>query len=170
MDLRFSAEEEAFRKELVDFLEKEVPPEMQADYDGLDLSQEQYEFAGAFDKKLAARGWLCMHLPKEYGGQGASITRQLIFNEEMGYRRVPSRASMGINIVGPAIMLYGNEEQKKRYLSATARGEMEWCQGFSEPNSGSDLASLRTTAREESDCYVVNGQKIWSSRAHHAHY
>ncbi|MBI4527379.1 MAG: acyl-CoA dehydrogenase family protein [Deltaproteobacteria bacterium] len=170
MDLRFSEEEEAFRKELVEFLEREVPPEMEADYDGLDLSQEQFEFAGVFDKKLAAKGWLCMHWPKEYGGQAASITRQLIFNEEMGYRRVPSRASMGINIVGPAIMLYGNEEQKKRYLSATARGEAEWCQGFSEPNSGSDLASLRTTAREESDCYVVNGQKIWSSRAHHAHY
>jgi alkylation response protein AidB-like acyl-CoA dehydrogenase len=170
MDLRFSPEEEAFRKELVAFLEKEVPPEMQADYDGLDLSPEQFEFAGAFDKKLAAKGWLCMHWPKEYGGQAASITRQVVFNEEMGYRRVPSRSSMGINIVGPAIMLYGNEEQKKRYLSAIARGDTEFCQGFSEPNSGSDLASLRTKAVEESDHYVVNGQKIWSSRAHHAKY
>ncbi|HEY1373869.1 MAG TPA: acyl-CoA dehydrogenase family protein [Candidatus Binatia bacterium] len=170
MDLRFSPEEEAFRKELVAFLEKEVPLEMQADYDGLDLSPEQFEFAGAFDKKLAAKGWLCMHWPKEYGGQAASITRQVVFNEEMGYRRVPSRSSMGINIVGPAIMLYGNEEQKKRYLSAIARGDTEFCQGFSEPNSGSDLASLRTKAVEESDHYVVNGQKIWSSRAHHAKY
>ncbi len=168
MDLRFSREEEAFRKELVEFLEREVPPEMQADYDGLDLSPEQFEFAGAFDRKLAAKGWLCMHWPREYGGQAASITRQLVFNEEMGYRRVPSRSSMGINIVGPAIMLYGNEQQKKRYLSEISRGEAEWCQGFSEPNSGSDLASLRTTAVEESDHYVVNGQKIWSSRAHHA--
>jgi alkylation response protein AidB-like acyl-CoA dehydrogenase len=170
MDLRFSAEEEAFRKELVAFLEKEVPPEMEADYDGLDLSPEQFEFAGAFDKKLAAKGWLCMHWPKEYGGQSASITRQVVFNEEMGYRRVPSRSSMGINIVGPAIMLYGNEAQKKRYLSAIARGDTEFCQGFSEPNSGSDLASLRTKAVEDGDNYIVNGQKIWSSRAHHASY
>jgi 3-oxocholest-4-en-26-oyl-CoA dehydrogenase alpha subunit len=170
MDLRFSPEEEAFRKELIAFLEKEVPSEMEADYDGLDLSPEQFEFAGAFDKKLAAKGWLCMHWPKEYGGQSASITRQVIFNEEMGYRRVPSRSSMGINIVGPAIMLYGNEAQKKRYLSAIARGDTEFCQGFSEPNSGSDLASLRTKAVEEGDYYVVNGQKIWSSRAHHASY
>lgn len=170
MDLRFSPEEEAFRTELVEFLGKEVPPEMEADYDGLDLSPEQFEFAGAFDRKLAAKGWLCMHWPKEYGGQAASITRQVVFNEEMGYRRVPSRSSMGINIVGPAIMLYGNEEQKKRYLSAIARGDTEFCQGFSEPNSGSDLASLRTKAVEDGDSYVVNGQKIWSSRAHHASY
>jgi len=170
MDLRFLPQEEAFRKELVDFLEKEVPPEMKADYDGLDLSQEQFEFAGAFDKKLADRGWLCMAWPKEYGGQGASINMQVIFNEEMAYRGVPSRNNMGVHIVGPSIMLYGTEDQKRKFLSAIAHGEHEWCQGFSEPNSGSDLASLRTTAKEDGDGYIVNGQKIWSSRAHHAHY
>ena len=104
-----------------------------------------------------------MAWPKEYGGQGASITMQMIFNEEMAYRGVPSRSSMGVHIVGPAIMLYGNEEQKRGFLSAIAHGENEWCQGFSEPNSGSDLASLRTTALESDDGYIINGQKIWAN-------
>lgn len=170
MDLCFTKEEEDFRKEVIEFIERELPREMQVDYDGLDLTQEQFEFAGRFDKKLVEKGWLCMHWPKEYGGQGASVTKQLLFNEELGYRRVPSRNHMGINIVGPAIMLYGNPEQKKRFLGAITRAEYEWCQGFSEPNSGSDLASLRTSAVEDGDSYVINGQKIWSSRAHHAGY
>lgn len=170
MDLRFSKEEEQFRQEVVEFIEKGVPSHLRTDYDGLDVTPEQFEFAGGFDRKLAEKGWLCMAWPKEYGGQGASITMQLIFNEEMAYRGVPSRSSMGVHIVGPAIMLYGNEEQKRRFLSAIAHGEQEWCQGFSEPNSGSDLASLRTTALESDDGYIINGQKIWASRAHHAHY
>lgn len=168
MDLRFTEEEERFRQEVIEFIEKEVPPPMRVDYDGLDLSPEQFEFAGQLDRKLVDKGWLCMHWPKEYGGQGASITKQMIFNEETAFRGVPSRNHMGINIVGPAIMLYGSHEQKKKFLPAITRGEYEWCQGFSEPNSGSDLASLRTSAKEDGGGYTINGQKIWSSRAHHA--
>jgi alkylation response protein AidB-like acyl-CoA dehydrogenase len=95
---------------------------------------------------------------------------QVIFNEEMAYRGVPSRNNMGVHIVGPSIMLYGTEDQKRKFLSAIAHAEHEWCQGFSEPNSGSDLASLQTTAREDGDGFIVNGQKIWSSRAHHAQF
>jgi len=170
MDLRFTKEEEEFRKDVLRFLEKEVPPRMRPDYDGLDFSPEQFEFAGVIDKKMAEKGWLCMHWPKEYGGQGVPITKQLVLNEEVAYYGVPSRSHMGVNIVGPAIMLYGSVEQKKRFLPAITRAEYEWCQGFSEPNSGSDLASLRTAAVEDDDGYLVNGQKIWASRAHHAGY
>lgn len=170
MDLRFTEEEESFRREVIEFIEKEVPPAIRVDYDGLDLSPEQFEFAGRLDRKLAQKGWLCMHWPREYGGHGVSITKQLIFNEEMAFRGVPSRGHMGINIVGPAIMLYGSDEQKRKFLPPITRGELEWCQGFSEPNSGSDLASLRTSAKQDGDGYVINGQKIWSSRAHHASY
>ena len=170
MDLRFTKEEEKFRQEVIAFIEREVPPEMRVDYDALDFTQEQFEFAGLLDRKLVERGWLCMHWPEEYGGQGASVTKQVLFNEEMAFRGVPSRGHMGINIVGPAIMLYGSHEQKKKFLPAITQAEYEWCQGFSEPNSGSDLASLKTTAKEEGDGYIVNGQKIWSSRAHHAGY
>jgi alkylation response protein AidB-like acyl-CoA dehydrogenase len=170
MDLRFSTEEELFREEVRDFLDRELPAERRTDPDSIDISDEHHQFARGFDRKLAERGWLCLSWPKEYGGQGASIMKQVIFQEEMYYAGAYSTSSMGVNIVGPAIIAHGAPEQKQRYLPGIASGQREWSQGFSEPNAGSDLASLTTTAEQREGTYIINGQKVWSSRAHHADY
>ena len=119
-------------------------------------------------RKLSDRGWLTMGWPKEYGGQDASPITQLVFNEEMAYHRAPGKDAFGIGMLGPALMMHGTEEQKRKYLPAIAQGRINWCQGFSEPGSGSDLASLQTRAVEDGDDFVITGQKIWTSGAHHA--
>jgi alkylation response protein AidB-like acyl-CoA dehydrogenase len=169
MDLRFSPEEEAFRQEVRDFLSRELPPERRTDPDSVDITDEHHVWARGFDRKLAQKGWLCLSWPEEYGGQAASITKQVVFNEEIYYAGAYSTSSMGVGIVCPAIMAHGTAEQKARLLPGIVSAEHEWSQGFSEPNAGSDLASLTTTAVEQPDgTFVVNGQKIWSSRAHHA--
>ena len=170
MEIRFSEEEEAFRVELKEFLERELPPEKRRDRDlaVVAMTEEEWEYARAFEQKLVQKGWLCMHWPKEYGGQDAPLMKQIVYQEEMAYYGALSGGGMGVTIVGPAIMAHGSENHKKQFLSAIARAEAIWCQGFSEPDAGSDLASLKTTARKEADGYVINGTKIWSSGAHHA--
>lgn len=172
MDFSFSAEEKQFQQEVREFLQRELPAEMVCDPDMslLTMSEEDWQFWRGFDRKLAERGWLCMHWPKEFGGQSASIMKQLLFNEEMAYGGARVGCSMAINIVGPAIVVYGSDEQRRRYLTPITRAETVWCQGFSEPNAGSDLASLTTRAIEDGDSYVINGQKTWSSGANHADY
>ena len=107
-------------------------------------------------RKLADRGWLTMGWPKEYGGQDASPITQLVFNEEMAYYRAPGKDAFGIGMLGPALMMHGTEEQKRKYLPAIAEGRINWCQGFSEPGSGSDLASLQTRAVEDGDDFVIS--------------
>ena len=154
MEFRFSAEDEAFRQEVRAFIRAELPKVREGE---------------SFTKKLAARGWLTMSWPKEYGGQGAPHLRQLVYNEEMAYHRAPGQ-TMGADRVGPTLILFGTEEQKAQFLPAIARDEMTWCQGFSEPGSGSDLASLQTRAVRDGDCWVINGQKIWTSNAQRADY
>ena len=124
--------------------------------------------ARAMRRKLADRGWLTMGWPKEYGGQDASPITQLVFYEEMAYHRAPGKDAFGIGMLGPALMMHGTEQQKRKYLPAIAQGRINWCQGFSEPGSGSDLASLQTRAVEDGDDFVISGQKIWTSGAHHA--
>ena len=120
-------------------------------------------------KKLADKGWLTFHWPKEYGGGGASIIEQFIFNDEIGYAEVPTGGHRhGINFVGPTLMVHGSEEQKKKYLVPIARAEVVWCEGLSEPEAGSDLASIRTRAVRKGDDYILNGQKVWTTLAHHA--
>src|SRR5579884_1339602 len=155
MDYRFTLEEEAFRQEVREFIRAELPK----------LREE----GESFTKKLAEKGWLTMSWPKEYGGQDAPVMRQLVYNEEMAYHGAPGQ-TMGTDRVGPTIMLFGTEEQKQRFLPAIARDELRWCQGFSEPGSGSDLASLQTRAVEDGDTFIVNGQKIWTSMAQRADY
>ncbi|HEY8491014.1 MAG TPA: acyl-CoA dehydrogenase family protein [Dehalococcoidia bacterium] len=167
MDFTFTPEELAFRDEVRAFLDRELP----AGWDGFDdlmetPPQEQEAFAARFRKKLVERGWLAMAWPKEYGGREASVMQQLLFNEEMAYRRAPVGFSMGIAWVGPALMLYGTEEQKRRYLPPIVRDEETWCTLYSEPGAGSDLAALQTRAVRDGDEYVINGQKIWTSGAH----
>ena len=163
MDFTFSDEEEKFREEVREFLRQELP----ADWDG----GAHGEGAGAEEvgpritKKLAERKWLAMAWPKEYGGLGAPHMRQLIYNEEMSYHAAPGGYSMGVAWVGPAVMLYGSEEQKQRFLPGITSGEDVWCTLYSEPEAGSDLASLQTSAVRDGDDFVINGQKIWTSGA-----
>lgn len=167
MDFRFDPEEEAFRQELRDFIRRELPAGWGEDArnDREDFPPEQQEVARAFTKKLAKRGWLTLAWPKEYGGGGAGPMRQLVYNEEMAYQRAPGVAGQGVSMVGPTLMLHGTEDQRKRFLPGIAADEVRWCQGFSEPGAGSDLASLQTRAILDGDDFIINGQKIWTSGA-----
>lgn len=168
MDFRFSPEDEAFRQEVRDFIQRELPPWWGRRNDREELSPEEDEIAGAFSKKVAAKGWLTMAWPEEYGGQGVGPLRQLLYNEGMSYHRAPGAGTMGTTLVGPTLMVHGTEEQRRRFLPAIARLEQTWCQGFSEPGAGSDLASLQTSAVLDGDDFVLNGSKIWISGARRA--
>lgn len=168
MEFRFTEEDEAFRQEIREFLKAEWPG---GTGDASVDSEEEYRIERAFERKLAQRGWLTLAWPPEYGGQGASHVRQAIMKEECSYFRAPIGGGPGgqaTSLVGPAIILHGTEEQKRRFLPPIARGEVYWCQGFSEPNAGSDLASLQTRAERVGDSYVLNGHKIWTSGAAYA--
>jgi alkylation response protein AidB-like acyl-CoA dehydrogenase len=169
MQFRFSPEEEAFRQEVREFLRREWSQE--AAEGG---AESPLGYGGGrgldeirrFQKKLAQKGWLTLAWPREHGGLGAGIMKQVIFNEEMAYHRAPQQLGVGPDRVGPTIILYGSEEQKREHLPPIANADVIWCQGFSEPGAGSDLASLQTSAVEDGDYFVVNGQKIWTSLAH----
>jgi alkylation response protein AidB-like acyl-CoA dehydrogenase len=168
MDFRFSEEDEAFRKDIRAFLEAEWPG---GTGDAAVDSDEEYRVERAFEKKLAERGWLTQAWPPEYGGEGASHVRQAIKNEECSYFRAPIGGGPGgqaTGLVGPAVMAHGTEEQKRRFLPPIAAGDAYWCQGFSEPEAGSDLASVKTRAERTGDHYVLNGQKTWTSGAAYA--
>ncbi|HZP56732.1 MAG TPA: acyl-CoA dehydrogenase family protein [Dehalococcoidia bacterium] len=160
MEFRFSPEDEAFRAEVRQFLEAELPRRAPDRIDG-------WEFHRQFVRKLADRGWLTLGWPQEWGGQGAGHLRQLVFNEEMAQADAPAN-DLGSDRVGPTIILHGTDEQKRRFLPAIVRGEAVWCQGFSEPEAGSDLASLQTRAVLDGDSFIINGSKIWTSLAHYA--
>ena len=164
MDFRFTEQEEALRQEIGDFLERELPPGVE--FTGVSAN---YELRKEFNRKVGERGWLAMAWPEEYGGKEASPFQQIVFMEEMAYHRAGGM-SVGATWVGPTILMHGTEEQKKRYLPGIASGEIEVCLGYSEPEAGSDLASLRTRAVEGADCYVINGQKVWTSLAQFADY
>jgi len=167
VELRFGAKEEQLRQEVRSFLQANNRP------DGGQLgsrTDEEFEFAKGFNGKLAERGWIAPAWPKEYGGLGASIYEQMVFNEEFGYWGAPDTGTrgFGVGMIGPTLIIHGNEEQKKRYLPRITSGEDIWCQGYSEPGAGSDLASLQTRAIRDGDEYVINGQKIWTSGGHRA--
>ncbi|MEE8346827.1 MAG: acyl-CoA dehydrogenase family protein [Dehalococcoidia bacterium] len=168
MEFRFTAEEEAFRTEVREFLKEELPPRWrdQSDSETELGSEHQSEFGRQFNKKLAQRRWLTMPWPVEYGGLKASIMQQMIYNEEMAYQSAPTGLSMGVAWVGPSLMIYGTEEQKKRYLPPIASHDEIWCTLYSEPQAGSDLASLQMRAVKDGDEWVLNGQKIWTTGAH----
>jgi alkylation response protein AidB-like acyl-CoA dehydrogenase len=179
MEFRFTPEEERFRGEIRAFLRAELPDDWsgagslgeagEERPDGPDSGPPSgFEFLRAFQRKLADRRWLTLGWPQEHGGLAAGHMMQVIYNEEMTYFRAPTQVGVGPDRVGPTIMLYGTDEQKRRHLPAIAAGDSVWCQGFSEPAAGSDLASLQTTAVADGDSFVVNGQKIWTSLAHRA--
>ena len=166
MDFKLSPEDESFRHELREFVATELPE----NFEGRGRWPEEFDWdlTREMRKKLAARGWLTMHWPEEYGGQKASPLRSAIFNEEMAYMRAPGRDIFGVRMLGPTLMIHGTEEQRQTHLSPVARGEVQWCQGYSEPESGSDLASLSTRAVQDGDDFVINGSKIWTTMAHRA--
>jgi alkylation response protein AidB-like acyl-CoA dehydrogenase len=167
MDFRFTDAEEAFRDQIREFLGDALPPDWQVRNDREGESDEGFAFSREFSRKLGERGWLTMAWPREYGGRGASPLTQLVYNEEMAYAGAPLGFGFGVNLVGPTLMVWGTEVQKQQHLGAIARSEAFWCQGFSEPGSGSDLASLETRAIASGDYYIINGQKIWTSEGHH---
>ncbi|MDO8614810.1 MAG: acyl-CoA dehydrogenase family protein [Dehalococcoidia bacterium] len=171
MEFRFTAAEEAFRQEVREFLRRELPADWAASGGVGTLgegSEERWELLRGFQRKLAQRGWLTLGWPQEHGGLGASHMMQVIYNEEMSYQRAPTQLGVGPDRVGPTIILYGTEEQKREHLPGIVNAEAVWCQGFSEPGAGSDLASLETRAEADGDYFVINGQKIWTSFAHKA--
>jgi len=171
IEFKFTPEEEAFRQEIREYLREELPADHWRLQSDRETEGSQYADASRrFVKKLAARGWLTMHWPEEYGGRGASVMQQVIYNEETGYHAAPTGVGtlMAVSMAGPTLMHWGSEELKQEHLPAIAAGDEVWCQGFSEPGSGSDLASLQTRAVRDGDDYVVNGQKIWTSGAHTA--
>ena len=168
MDFNFTVEQNKFRDELRGFLSAEVPVEKQEIFG--QLTEEQYQFGREINRKLAEQNWLAIGWPKEHGGGGKSPIEQGILNEDLGYWRVPKSGSIGLGIVGPAIMVFGTQDQKDRYLPPIARGEVEYCQGFSEPNVGSDLGSLELLAERDGDEYVLNGSKMFTSYAFHSDY
>jgi alkylation response protein AidB-like acyl-CoA dehydrogenase len=170
MNFKDNPEEAAFRAEVREFVGKEISASVK---DG-DLETGIYR--GGMERlrdvrqKLAKRGWIAPAWPKEYGGASLSVMQQFIMNEEFAENRVPPVGGMGVSMVGPTLITHGNDEQKKEHLSRILSGETHWCQGFSEPGSGSDLASLQTRAVKDGDDYVINGQKIWTSGAHLANW
>jgi len=171
LDFRFTEDEEAFRKEVRDFIEKELPLDWPGEDPELpheDALDEVYQLGKEIRRKLAAKGWLGLSWPKEYGGQGATATKELILQVELVYRGVPGVDYYGLALVGPSILQSGTEEQKRRFLIPITRGEVKWSVGMSEPNAGSDLFSLQLSAVEEEECFVLNGQKTWQSGAHRA--
>lgn len=159
MDLRWTPEDEEFRQEIRSYLEANVPK---------DVPEEDFPTRREWQAKLAKDRWVAIHWPEEYGGRGASLIQTVIYNEEYARARAPLLPNaLGLSLLGPVLMVYGTEEQKNRYLPKVLSAEEIWCQGFSEPNAGSDLASLKCRAEPDGDDFVVNGQKIWTSYARH---
>jgi len=163
MDLNLTPSELKFRDELRAWLAANVP----ADWEKRrteDEMLERFEFLRGWQKKVYQAGWAGVAWPKEYGGRGATLMEQVIFIEEMTRASAPPLANvLGLSLIGPTIIAYGTDAQKKRFLPNILSADEIWCQGFSEPNAGSDLANLRTEARLDGDHYVVNGQKVWNS-------
>jgi alkylation response protein AidB-like acyl-CoA dehydrogenase len=171
VDLRDRPEDQAFRDEVQRFLEKHVVGEF-AELGGRGGSGDEtfgFEVRRRWEWVLAEGGWTCLGWPAEYGGRGASMTEQVIFNEEYARAAAPGRVNvMGEGLLGPTLIHYGTPEQKERFLPPIREGTELWCQGYSEPDAGSDLANVKTRAVRDGDEWVVTGQKVWTSLAHQA--
>ncbi len=172
MDFRWSAEDEAFRQEVRSWLNEHLVGEFAALGSGGGPADETgWDVRLAWEKKLGEAGWIGLGWPTEYGGRGATITQQLLFNEEYAKANAPARVSFfGEGLLGPTLIAFGSEDQKRRFLPGILKATELWCQGFSEPDAGSDLANVKTRAVLDGDEWVVNGQKVWTTLAHHAHW
>jgi len=168
MNLKFTEEENQFRKEVRKFLEENFPPHLlQATLSNKEITAEQYlEWHGI----LAKKGWIAPGWPVEYGGTGWTKTQLYIWKEENARANTIEVIPFGVNMVGPIIYTFGTDEQKKRFLPSILSGKDWWCQGYSEPEAGSDLANLKTTAVKDGDHYIVNGQKTWTTLAQYANW
>jgi alkylation response protein AidB-like acyl-CoA dehydrogenase len=172
MDFSFTPEQEKLKKEFEEFFiteMKKAPPTYETG--GLEAmfgSEVGWEFHLYMARELGKKGWLAMAWPEKYGGKDASVIDQVIFSEVRGYYGGPGVDIFGIGIVAPTLLVAASEEQREKFLPPIAKGELMYCQGWSEPNAGSDLASLSTTAVKDGDDYIINGQKIWTSGAHRA--
>lgn len=163
MDLAFSAEDLAFQREVRTFIAENYPADIKARFDaGLEPHKEDFV---RWQKILHAKGWVAPAWPKEYGGTGWTATQKYIFQEELGAANTPGIIPFGLSMVGPVIYTFATEEQKKRFLPGILSSDVWWCQGYSEPGSGSDLASLKTKAVRQGDKYIVNGSKTWTTMA-----
>ncbi|MBI3301399.1 MAG: acyl-CoA dehydrogenase, partial [Deltaproteobacteria bacterium] len=172
MDFQYTPEQEAFRTEVRRWLEAYLPPDLCVD-DARDErvapDRETFEQRRAWQKTMHAAGWVGIAWPKQYGGCGASLIEQVIFDEEYTRARAPVLPGYsGVALCGPTLMQWGTEEQRQRFLPRILSGDDIWCQGYSEPGAGSDLASLQTRAVDMGDFFVVNGQKVWTSGAQYA--
>jgi alkylation response protein AidB-like acyl-CoA dehydrogenase len=166
MDLAYPPDAEAFRTEIRAWLEERFP----AEYEEL-RGEERQAFLKKWVRTLHEGGWICASWPKEYGGKGLTTMQQVVLNEEFARVGAPMRADFfGDTLVGPTILQWGTEEQKQEFLPKILRGEVSWCQGFSEPDAGSDLAGLKAHAELDGDEWVINGQKVWTTQAQHADY
>jgi alkylation response protein AidB-like acyl-CoA dehydrogenase len=164
VDLTLTKSEAEFQAEVRKWLEENHPgPSPEGDDDA------EFAFRREWQRKMHEAGWAGISWPEEYGGKGATLIEQAIFNEELGRQRVPRPANvLGLVMGGPVVIAHGREEQKERYLDPILSGEEIWCQGFSEPESGSDLASLKTRAVKSNGTWKVTGQKVWTTYAHEA--
>jgi len=167
MDLSFSHEEESFRAEVRAFI-VESKPKLPKALGATETATRAKEDYLVWHKLLHKKGWIAPHWPKKFGGTGWSVTQRYIYNEECAAAEMPVVVPFGLNMLGPVLIAFGNDEQKAKYLPRILSGEDWWCQGYSEPGSGSDLASLRMRAVREGDHYVVNGQKTWTTLAQYA--
>jgi alkylation response protein AidB-like acyl-CoA dehydrogenase len=163
MDLNLTPAELKFRDEVRAWLLANVPADWEK-HRTEDEMRERFEFLRAWQKKVFQAGWAGIAWPKEYGGRGATLMQQVIFTEEMARAAAPPLANvLGLSLIGPTIIAFGSDAQKKRFLANILSADEIWCQGFSEPNAGSDLANTRTDAHLDGDHYVINGQKVWNS-------
>jgi pimeloyl-CoA dehydrogenase large subunit len=166
MDLRFTPEENTFRDEVRAFMKEKLPPAIRTKIiEGRRLGKEDMV---AWQRVLNAKGWAVPHWPKEWGGTGWSSVQMYLFRDEMQQAPAPEPLPFGTNMLGPVLIAFGNEAQKKRFLPRIANLDDWWCQGFSEPGAGSDLASLKTSAKRANGHYIVNGQKTWTTLAQFA--
>jgi len=166
MDLNYTPEQDAFRDEVRQFLDQKLPDDIRTRVK--QRLRPTKAMTERWQKILHDQGWGASNWPREYGGTGWNAIEQLIFEEECALAGAPRQLDFGLRMVAPVIMTFGNEEQKQRFLPGILSGEDWWCQGYSEPGAGSDLASLRTSAVRDGDHYVVNGQKTWTTLGQHA--
>jgi len=169
VQLAFSAEDEAFRDEVRTWLAENLVGEF-AEAGAIGVpgrEHEGHELRHAWERKLGAAAWTCLGWPKEFGGRGATLNQQVIFNEEYVKANAPVRVGhIGEGLIGPTLIAYGTPEQQQRFLPKIVSGDELWCQGYSEPNAGSDLANVKTRAVLDRDRWIINGQKVWTSLAH----
>ena len=170
MNFEYTQEQEEFRQELRTWYRENLPDGwIEGDRNLPDDEEEREEFLSDYQRRLYEDNWAAIHWPEEYGGRDASMIEQLIYVQEKARADPPDEINeMGVELVGPALLEYGTEEQKDRFLEPMLTGEERWCIGYSEPNTGSDLASLQCEAVDEGDHFRINGQKIWTTNAHKA--